>query len=217
VQVGFMRRFDPAYADMKRRFADGSPNGGLGAALMLHCIHRNQVAPSFFHGLMAITNATVHELDILRWLLDSEIATIRVLSGRGGPSGTDDPILVVIETEAGQLVDIEFFANAGYGYDIRTELVCQRGTLAMEPPHRSELRRAGAAAFDFAQDWRPRFADAYRLQAQAFVDWVAGGEPVGASAWDGLVATAAADAGCKALESGRAERPDLPVRPAFYG
>ncbi|MEZ5669762.1 MAG: Gfo/Idh/MocA family oxidoreductase [Alphaproteobacteria bacterium] len=212
VQVGFMRRFDPAYVDMKRRFGEG----GLGPALLVHCIHRNQTAPSFFTGLMSITNATVHEFDIMRWLLGAEIATIQVWTGRAGPAGRDDPVLIVIETDAGQLIDIEFFANAGYGYDIRTEMVCRNGTLSMEAPHRSELRLAGAPAFDFAQDWRPRFADAYRLQMQGFVNAIAGGKPVGASAWDGLVASAVGDAGCKALERGQAVRVELPPRPAFY-
>ena len=37
VQVGFMRRFDPAYVAMKEEL----DSGRLGAPLMLHCVHRN--------------------------------------------------------------------------------------------------------------------------------------------------------------------------------
>nr|HMQ58092.1 Gfo/Idh/MocA family oxidoreductase [Rhizobiaceae bacterium] len=37
VQVGFMRRFDPAYVEMKATLAYGR----IGAAMMFHCIHRN--------------------------------------------------------------------------------------------------------------------------------------------------------------------------------
>src|SRR5438045_7525324 len=78
VQVGFMRRFDPAYLDMKQRFSTGE----FGQALLLHCVHRNLTVPAFFHSLMAITTAAVHEIDISRWLLGTEIVRIQTLKGR---------------------------------------------------------------------------------------------------------------------------------------
>src|SRR5215207_9851742 len=37
VQVGFMRRFDPAYTAMKRELYEGR----VGELLMVHCAHRN--------------------------------------------------------------------------------------------------------------------------------------------------------------------------------
>jgi myo-inositol 2-dehydrogenase/D-chiro-inositol 1-dehydrogenase len=209
VQVGFMRRFDPAYEDIKARFAAGD----LGEALMLHCVHRNATAPGYFKSLMAITNSAVHEFDIVRWLLDAEIAEIQVLKGRSTRvTDVADPLLVVMRTDRDQLVDVEVFIRATYGYDIRTELVCENGTISMAPPVRAELRAEGRHAFPFAADWRPRFADAYRRQMQAWVDSIASGEPAGAGAWDGLVATAVADAGVKALETGQPQRIALPVR-----
>lgn len=214
VQVGFMRRFDPAYLDMRQRHAAGK----LGAARMLHCIHRNASAPVFFKGLMAITNSAVHEFDICRWLLDAEISRIHVHRSRpADPAAAfEDPLCVVLEMDGGQLVDVEVFVNAGYGYDIRTELVCANGTLTMLPPQMSELREAGAPAYAFDQDWRQRFRDAYRLQLQGWVDSIASGKPVGASAWDGLVATAVAIAGCTALDSDSAQTITLPPKPALY-
>ena len=36
IQVGFMRRFDPEYAALKRLITDG----GLGRPLLVHCTHR---------------------------------------------------------------------------------------------------------------------------------------------------------------------------------
>lgn len=215
VQVGFMRRFDPAYVDMKQRHAEG----GLGNARLLHCIHRNASAPVFFKGLMIITNAAVHEFDICRWLLEAEITRIHVHRSRptaAGAAAFEDPLLIALEMDRGQLVDIEVYVNCGYGYDIRTELVCDRGTLTMLPPHLSELRQAGGTAFAFAPDWRQRFRDAYRLQACGWRDSILSGRPVGASAWDGMVATIVAEAGCRALETGQGEAISLPPRPAFY-
>lgn len=213
VQVGFMRRFDPAYEDMKQRFAAG----GLGGALLLHCVHRNATAPAFFRGMMIITNSAVHEFDISQWLLGTRIVRLQVFGGGSAGAASGDPLLVVAETDAGQLIDIELLMNARYGYDIRTELVCERGTLTMLPPEQlTEARLAGAPSFAFAPDWRQRFADAYRRQLQAWVNAVATGRPAGASAWDGLVATAIAETGCRAHERGQAIPVEIPPRPGFY-
>jgi myo-inositol 2-dehydrogenase / D-chiro-inositol 1-dehydrogenase len=64
VQVGFMRRFDSAYVEMKSTLKKGV----LGTALMFHCLHRNVSAPSFFDSQMAITNSASHEFDIARFV-----------------------------------------------------------------------------------------------------------------------------------------------------
>jgi myo-inositol 2-dehydrogenase/D-chiro-inositol 1-dehydrogenase len=213
VQMGFMRRFDPAYEDMKHRFAGGE----LGQALLLHCVHRNPVAPSFFRSTMSITNALVHEVDISRWLLDAEILRIQVLKCRPQRSSSmQDPIFVVLETNHDHLIDVEVFMNAGYGYDVRAELVCENGTLTMAPPITTEFRRSGTQSFPFAQDWRLRFAAAYRRQLQAWVKSIEKQLRVGASAWDGLVATAVAEAGVQALETGTPVTITLKPPPSLY-
>ena len=58
-------------------------------------------------------------------------------------------------------------------------------------------------ATGYPADWRPRFADAYRLELQAWVDAVAAGRPPPlASAGDGLVASAVADAVITSMHDG---------------
>ena len=68
VQVGFMRRFDPGYAAMRGDRASGR----LGSPVMLHFAHRNAVAPPWFTWEMVITNSAVHEIDVVRGLLEDE-------------------------------------------------------------------------------------------------------------------------------------------------
>src|SRR5262245_55468069 len=80
--------------------------------------------------------------------------------------------------------------------------LCENGTLTMAAPVTTEFRRSGTQSFPFAQDWRLRFAAAYRRQLQAWVKSIENQLHVGASAWDGLVATAVAEAGVRALETG---------------
>ncbi len=213
VQVGYMRRFDPAYNAMQARFAGGD----IGAALLLHCVHRNATAPGFFGGMMSITNAAVHEFDIARWLLGAEITSIRVMHGRRTTAtAAQDPMMLLLRTDQGQIIDIEVFMNAAYGYDVRAEMVCEGGSLSLAAPVLVQSRIGGGESFPFAGDWRPRFADAYRLQMQAWVDSFTTKAPVGASAWDGLVATAIAAAGIRAFESGADVAVDLPPVPPLY-
>jgi myo-inositol 2-dehydrogenase/D-chiro-inositol 1-dehydrogenase len=213
VQVGFMRRFDPAYGEMRAAL----DSKDYGHALMLHCAHRNASAPSFFTAAMSINNSCVHEIDIARWLLSAELKSVRVVKPKpSSTAGFEDPLLVIFETDQGQVVDVELYLNCRYGYDIKGELVCETGTVSLAPPVNSETRAAGIAAYRFAPDWRPRFATAYRLQNQAWVDSIHSGRPAGASAWDGYVASAVAAAGVRALDSGAVEAIHLERKPGFY-
>lgn len=213
VQVGFMRRFDPAYVEMKSALQGGS----LGAPLLFHCAHRNARAPGFFEALMSITNAAVHEIDIARWLLGGEIVRAQVFRSATSPgSKFRDPQFLVLENDRGQLIDIEVFMNAAYGYDIRGELVCERGSIALATPAATELRRAGGISVSYAGDWRPRFAAAYRIELQSWVRGIASGRHDGASAWDGYVATAVAQGCVESLESGLPVDIRLAERPPFY-
>lgn len=213
VQVGYMRRFDPAYAEMKAKLREGK----LGKPLLFHCQHRNVAAPSWFDSKMAIGNSAVHEFDILRWMLDSEPTAIAVFKPMG-PAGNapGSPVFLVLETAAGALVDIEVYNSAAYGYDVRGELVCETGTVALSPPVRTETSAALARESAYPADWRPRFADAYRIQMQAWIASIGRGAPAGASAWDGYVAAAIAEAGLAALASGERAAIRLAAKPALY-
>jgi myo-inositol 2-dehydrogenase/D-chiro-inositol 1-dehydrogenase len=213
VQVGYMRRFDPAYVEMKSRLA----NGDLGAALMLHCVHRNVSAPGWFDSRMAISNSAVHEFDIARWLLDAELTSIHVFRPKAArPNSPGAPLFLVLETSAGQLVDVEIFNDAGYGYDVRGELVCESGTVCLHASARTETSINLRHETAYPADWRPRFADAYRLQAQAWIRAIASGANAGASAWDGYAAAAVADAGLQALAEQRPVTIALIEKPALF-
>ena len=214
VTLGYMRRFDPGYVEMKRKLDEGK----LGAALVMHCIHRNVAAPSFMTAPMLITNSVVHEIDIARFVLGREVKRITVVTPRKtGLAKMQDPQILLLEMDDGVVVDAEIFINAQYGYDVRAELVCEKGTIALTPPHDVTVKHSAKEGFPFPSDWRPRFALAYRAELQAWTAGIDKGVPVGATAWDGYVATAVADAGLKALATGRPTDVELEPRPALYG
>ncbi len=96
VQVGFMRRYDPAYRAMK----DVVTSGAIGAPLLVHSRHRNPSVPSHYVREMAITDSAVHDFDIVRWLLDEDFVSATVLAPRRSRHGTDlqDPLLIILRT-----------------------------------------------------------------------------------------------------------------------
>jgi myo-inositol 2-dehydrogenase/D-chiro-inositol 1-dehydrogenase len=188
VRVGFMRRFDPGYAALKQRLDAGE----VGNPLVVHCAHRNPVAPPTVTSEMVITDSIVHEIDTVRWLLGEEIVRATVFAL---PGTLQDPQVVVFEMESGRLVDVECFVNARYGYDIRCEIVAETGTL--------ELPRPATIAPGFQQ----RFGDAYMHELQTWVS----GEPAGATAWDGYAAAAVCEAAVESLHTRRTVDVQLPT------
>jgi myo-inositol 2-dehydrogenase/D-chiro-inositol 1-dehydrogenase len=202
VQVGFMRRFDAGYVEIKRALDDGE----VGAPLMVHCTHRNASVSPTYTSDMLVTSSGTHEIDIVRWLTGEEIVGARVLTPRvtsRARDGVRDPQVLILETESGVLVDVEVFANAGYGYDIRCEIVGETGTLALEPV--------------VTPGFLERFSGAYLAELTDWVSAVSDGGPRGPSAWDGYAASAVADACLESLADGRTVPVELASRPALYG
>jgi myo-inositol 2-dehydrogenase/D-chiro-inositol 1-dehydrogenase len=201
--VGFMRRYDAGYADLKTRLDAGA----IGAPLLVHCAHRNPSVHEFFDSRMIITDTAVHEVDVTRWLLGEEIVRATVLtpapSGRAR-QGLRDPQLILFETEHGRIVDVEAFVSAGYAYDIRCEVVGENGTLELLPPATVAERRDFTGSLSLPRGFQQRFGAAYVNELQAWVASIRlGEEPSGPSAWDGYAATAVCEAAVASLESGR--------------
>jgi myo-inositol 2-dehydrogenase/D-chiro-inositol 1-dehydrogenase len=206
-QIGFMRRFDAGYGEMRRAREDGS----IGAPVVLHNVHRNRAAPDWFTGAMAVTNSFVHEIDVSRWLLGSEMVSAQVF-----PAGGTGLLMIVMRTDKGEVVSTEVNVNGGYGYHVHAQLVGTSGTIEMAPPTRTLTNRAGAQSFGFPPDWIPRFAEAYRNQMQAWVNAIAADTPAGASAWDGYATSAIAEQIAASLSTGRPVEIVLPPRPPLY-
>jgi myo-inositol 2-dehydrogenase / D-chiro-inositol 1-dehydrogenase len=214
VQLGFMRRFDPAYTEMKSVLASGA----IGAPLIFHCVHRNVSAPDWFTSSMAITNSAPHEYDIARWLLGSEFKYISAFRPVGADADKPGaPVFLVIETTDGKLINIEANINAAYGYDVRGEIVGEKGTVSLRSPAHTETNLGLTQSTSYPADWRPRFAEAYRLQNLAWIKSIQTGIPTGASAWDGYMATVIGEAGVSALSTGQLTEISFVPKPSLYG
>jgi myo-inositol 2-dehydrogenase/D-chiro-inositol 1-dehydrogenase len=210
VQVGFNRRFDPGFADLKASILDGT----LGEVRLLHGVHRNATNLTSTDSSTLVTGSMIHEFDTFRWLLDGEIVGIRVESPI--VEGFKDPQVATLWTDGGQMITAEVFCNAQYGYDVRVEVVGTGGSAMLEPRTPVVRRLAGQSGSAIGSDFVEHFIESYRLELAAWAEAAVRGEAVGASAWDGFAANLVAAAGVDALASGERRSVDVPTRPTLY-
>ncbi|QGG40809.1 Gfo/Idh/MocA family oxidoreductase [Aeromicrobium yanjiei] len=210
LQVGFMRRYDPGFVALRRTITDGV----VGEVRLVHAIHRNASSSTSTDDAGLITGSMIHELDTVAWLLDDEIASIRVESPI--VEGFRDPQLATIWMRGGAMVTAEVFVNAGYGYDVRCEVVGSQGTASLAPSSPVSTRVAGVDGVPVRDDFVAHFADAYRIELSTWAAEALTGTTSGPSAWDGYVANAVAEAGVASLASGAREPVILKDRPTLY-
>jgi len=216
VQVGFMRRYDAGYRALREVVAGGK----IGEPLMVHCAHRNAAVGDGYTTDMAITETVIHEIDVLRWLLDDEYVAVQVIyprKTRNASNHLHDPQLVMMETAKGIRIDVEVFVNCKYGYDIQCEVVGETGVARLSEPPSVSLRSEGRRSVGILVDWKQRFLGAYDVELQAFFDDLGRGGPTGPSSWDGYAAAVTADACLQAQQSGKVVPVSTRQRPAFYG
>ena len=223
VQVGFMRRFDPEYAQMKALLESGA----YGRTLLVHNTHRNQAVPDTFRSEMIVRDSLVHEVDVARFVFGEEITEITVLAGVPtgiAANGVLDPQVALFRMAGGGMVTSEVFVNCQVGYEVRCEVVAERGTitagmnttgiyttLAGEGPGAT-----GAWGGPIAPDFRVRFARAYDLEVQSWVDASAargggGSHELGRVCRDSRVHRWHGVAGVRSARRGRPGRPPRPA------
>ncbi len=214
VQVGYMRRYDAAYRAMK----EVVDSGAIGTPVLMYSGHRNPEVPAHYTREMAITDTAVHDIDTARWLFDQEIVAAQVLKPRKNSLGGDleDPLLTVLETETGALIQIETNVNIRYGYDIRGEIVGEQGTVSLAETTPVIVRSGGSFTGRVTQDWRERFIRAYDVEFTEWLDAIATGGQFGPSSWDGYAAAVVSDAAIEALHSGQRVEVTLAAKPALY-
>ena len=222
IQVGFMRRFDDEYAALRTMIEAGE----LGEPLVMHCVHRNPAVPHGFNSEMVVRDSLVHEVDVTRFLFGEEITSIQIVrpaANPAAPHGLADPQIAILRTAKGRHVDVELFVTTGIGYEVRTEVVGEKGSviigLGVNLVRKSAPGSWGGA---ITPGFRERFVRAYDTEIQRWVAAVQQGSSTGnytdgPSAWDGYAATAVCEAGVASLRSGLPVEVALADRAAIEG
>jgi predicted dehydrogenase len=193
LQVGFMRRYDPAYAKGKKRIESGE----IGDPIIFKSVGRDRQPPppSFFQGGVngtLFSDAGIHDFDLARWMMSDEVAEVHAFAGvLACPELAQfddlDAAVVNLRFARGGIGNIEAFRRSNYGYDIRTEILGTKGALQVGYLRQTAqlLLTAGGVAYDVVDHWLVRFADAYLNELNDFVQMILAGGAARVTGQDG--------------------------------
>ncbi len=200
VQVGFMRRYDPGYRQLKEAVQSRT----YGEPLLLHCAHRNPSVDENYDTPMAVENSMIHEIDVLRWLLGEDYTTAEVRFAkdtRRTHAKLRDPQIMILTTKSGVRIDVEAFVNNGNNYEIKCEVVCEDAVLNLPEPSNIQVTANANKGIAIHKDWSTRFVEAYNTEFQEWINATKAGRVDGPSAWDGYVGQVTAKAASKARDT----------------
>ena len=212
-QIGFQRRYDPGYADARRRL-----NGGeVGAVEQFRAVARDP-APPVLEYLAAsggiFLDQAIHDLDLARFLV-GEVAEVAAwgavrVDPRIGELGDVDTATTLLRFHGGALGVLENSRRAVYGYDIRTEVFGEKGKLVIDAVPKTPVwsYREGGIAADHYRAFMDRFREAYRLEVEAFFAALGAGRPPSPGPEDAIASLRLALAATRSLREGRPIRLD---------
>jgi inositol 2-dehydrogenase len=200
LQVGFMRRYDPAYASAMKRIEAGE----IGTPVIFKSVGRDKNQPPIaayepiLNGMLFYTN-TIHDFDLARWLMRDEVASVHAYSTvaiRPEIAKYGDVVagVVNLQYQRGAIGNIESYAQAVYGYYVRTEIVGSKGSIfvgSLDTVPAVFLTARGAER-STVDHFLSRFADAYVLELRDFVQTMLSDRAPRISGEDGLKALAIA-------------------------
>jgi scyllo-inositol 2-dehydrogenase (NAD+) len=193
-QVGFMRRYDPAYASAMKRIEAGE----IGVPVIFKSLGRDKDGPplSYYHtntnGMLFYTN-TIHDFDLARWMMQDEVAevhahTTSTLRPEVEQYGDVVGSVVNLKFTKGAIGNIESYAQAAYGYDVRTEVVGSKGSIFIGSLHHTPttVLTSQGSNRPVADHFLSIFADAYLAEIQDFVESILHGRSPQVTGTDGL-------------------------------
>lgn len=183
LQVGFMRRFDKNF----RRGKELLDSGAIGQVTSLRSNTHGPSEPKAWmfdvrtsYGPIGEVNS--HDFDTLRWYAGSEVKRLHAVGHNfRSPEMAEqypeyyDTCQTLLEFENGIVGTISGAQYVRYGYDSRAEILGTQGIIKVGTQHDNAVEMTVANqtnVADSVSSWRILFLDAYRAEAQAFVDCI---------------------------------------------
>jgi myo-inositol 2-dehydrogenase/D-chiro-inositol 1-dehydrogenase len=213
-QLGFQRRFDPAYREARRLIDTGE----LGT---LYCVRMIGADPEPPHEAYIPVSGGLfrdfsgHDFDILRWLTGDEVEEIYADgSVRGFPVFEQyddiDTGMATLRMRSGALAVITVARHNPLGYDVRTELLGSKDSVGIGLGPRQVIRSVepGVPAPDGPAwpNFIERFGDAYQAEMLGFFDVAAGESAPACTARDGVESARITEAATRSLKEHRIVR-----------
>jgi len=201
LMIGFNRRFDPNFATLRKRVAEGA----IGKLEIVSITSRDPGPPppsyiarsgGLFRDMM------IHDFDMARFLLGEEPVAVSAMGSALvdksiGEAGDIDTAIVIMETKSGKVAQISNSRRASYGYDQRVEAHGEKGMIHAGNVRETTLEMAGAEGFrrdKILNFFLDRYDAAYKIELDAFISAVKSGGKPRPDGEDGLKANILADA-----------------------
>ena len=209
--LGFNRRFDPQFAKLRDRVA----NGDIGTLETLLIISRDPAPPPMDYIKVSgglFRDMMIHDFDIARWVLDEPIHSVyatgsALVNPDIGKAGDIDTASVTLTSESGKIAIISNSRRAVYGYDQRIEAFGSNGMLQAMNNSETNLVHSNASGVSTEVPlhfFLERYEAAYRLELEDFIRALSqGGKPL-ADHNDGVESLRLAEAAVLSLTEGRA-------------
>ena len=211
LMVGFNRRFDPNFMEVRRQI----DTGAIGKVEMVTITSRDPGPPPYDYITRSggmFRDMTIHDFDMARFLLteepDTVMATASVLVDKKiGELGDFDSASIILTTKSGQQCIISNSRRATYGYDQRIEVLGSTGMASAENMRATTVEVANAGGYarePLLNFFMTRYTDAYRNEISGFIAALTSGIAMTPSGEDGLKALVLAEAAYKSVAEGRA-------------
>ena len=206
-QVGFMRRYDPAYLEAKRRIDAGE----LGRLENFRAISRDPYQPALEFlktsgGLLV--DMGIHDFDSARYFCGevTEVYAVgtAVRDERLKEFGLFNLAVATLRFESGAVGTLENALNTAYGYEVATTILGEKGKYHLEKRQQLgfEFWSKEGVSNDYPQHFDQRFPEAYANEVVAFAKNVQEGKPVSPTVEDALESSRLALAAQGSLETG---------------
>ncbi|WP_282096279.1 inositol 2-dehydrogenase [Epibacterium ulvae] len=216
IMVAFNRRFDPNFAGLQKAAAGGE----IGKTELLSITSFDPAPPPLEYIKVSgglFRDMMIHDLDMATFLMGEAPVKISAVGSalvdpEIGVAGDVDTAVATLTYADGRLAVIKNSRRAAYGYDQRVELLGSKGLLALENIRESTISKAtekGVLSAKPEHFFLERYAQAYVVEWQAFVDAALHNAPVPATLQDGITALALADAAAQSVATGQPVALDL--------
>lgn len=207
-QLGFNRRFDPNFAELKRTIQSGK----LGKPYLIRITSRDpELAPISYlkeSGGMFL-DMSIHDFDMARFIMGEEVTALHAMgaacvSPEVAEIGDIDTAVVNMTFQSGALGVIENCRQADFGYDQRIEVLCEKGKVQVHntSPTSVVFRHSeGQVADKPHYFFLDKYATSYIEELKAFYHAITSNGNVPVTAEDALPAFHMAQAAQKSLQS----------------
>jgi myo-inositol 2-dehydrogenase/D-chiro-inositol 1-dehydrogenase len=194
LQIGFNRRFDPNFKQVRDLVAAGK----IGAPHLVRITSRDPAPPPI--GYIKVSGGifldmTIHDFDMARYLIDSDIEEIYATGGvmidpAIGEAGDIDTAVIILRYANGAIGTIDNSRQAVYGYDQRVEVFGSEGGIVVSNnrPHQAVLSdTTGTHSALPLYFFLERYQEAYVAEMKAFIEAIQQDTPPPVTGLDGRV------------------------------